>query len=136
MAYSERAWTGRGPEKNGLHYFMFEIHTATYVGTNTWALNNLNPGPGPGPLQALSEWAINDSNVFCVCFFCCHVLTVALATVQPVSKVQVTTKKSVFLSSSVNGPHGSSTLPDTDTEFETGTNIDADKMCTDLMEQY
>ena len=42
---------GPGPEKNGLHYFMFDIHTATYVGTYTLALYS----PGPGPAQALSE---------------------------------------------------------------------------------
>ena len=40
-------------EKNGLHYFMFDIHTVTYVGTYTSAL--YSPGPGPGPVQALSE---------------------------------------------------------------------------------
>ena len=55
MAHSDRAWTGPGlgPGKNGLHYFMFDIHTATYVGTDTLALHS--PGPGPGSIQALSE---------------------------------------------------------------------------------
>ena len=45
----------RDQEKNGLHYFMFDIHTATYLGTYTLALYS----PGPGPVQALSEWAIS-----------------------------------------------------------------------------
>ena len=42
----------RDQEKNGLHYFMFDIQTATYVGTYTLALYS------PGLVQALSEWAI------------------------------------------------------------------------------
>ena len=40
------------------HYFIFDIHTATYVGSYTWALYSPSPGPGTGPVQALSEWAI------------------------------------------------------------------------------
>ena len=47
---------GRDQEKNGLHYFMFDIHTTTYVGTYNLAL--YSPGPGPSPVQALSECAI------------------------------------------------------------------------------
>ena len=35
---------------------MFDIHTATYVGTYTLAL--YSPSPGPGPVQALPECAI------------------------------------------------------------------------------
>ena len=41
----------RDQEKNGLHYFMFDVHIATYVGTYTLALHS----PSPIPVQALSE---------------------------------------------------------------------------------
>ena len=36
---------------------LFDIHTATYVGTYTIAL--YSPSPGPGPIQAQYDWAIN-----------------------------------------------------------------------------
>ena len=48
----DREWD---QEKNGLHYFMFDIHTATYVGAYTLALYSPGPGPSPSPIQALSE---------------------------------------------------------------------------------
>ena len=48
MAHSEFE-RDRDQEKNGLHYFMFDIHTATYVETYTETLYS------PGPVQALSE---------------------------------------------------------------------------------
>ena len=45
---------------------MFDIHTATYVGTYTLALYS----PGPGPVQALSEWAIKlDATIFAMARF-------------------------------------------------------------------
>ena len=47
IAHLDRAWTGPGPGKNGLH-------TATYVGTYTLAFHS----PSPVQVQALSEWAI------------------------------------------------------------------------------
>ena len=45
---------------------MFDVHTATYVGTYTLALHSHSPGPSPSPVpvQALSEWAIRNVVIF------------------------------------------------------------------------
>ena len=54
---------GPGPGKNGLHYFVCDIHTATYVEDLYFSILY-----SPGPVQALSEWAIKPySRLTCFC---------------------------------------------------------------------
>ena len=59
MAHSDRArmGPGPGPGKNGLHYFMFDVHTATYVATYTLGLYSPRLGLSPGESKS-SMWIV------------------------------------------------------------------------------
>ena len=59
--YAEPSWLiqteferDRNQEKNGLHYFMLDIPTATYVGTYTLALYS----PSSSPDLATCAWTL------------------------------------------------------------------------------